>query len=815
VADVRFALRRLRKRPGASLASVLTLACAIGAAAATYSLISAVLLRPLPVKATDRLFVIGTPVTAGPAAGTLYDGLNYLHYPHIRDSGAFEDVVAEWGSPLTLLVSTGGARVDTVAGFATHDFFDALGVRIPLGRSFAPSDDRRGAAPVAILTDRYWRRTLEGDPGVIGRTISMAGKAVTIVGVAARGFRGLNLALAPDLYLPLHVIGELGSPNMNYFADANHVSSPSSGLRIIGLLPPNLTPVQAAARLSSLGPPPGIQKAPALGMTAIEVAAIPAGARAGTRHFTRLLTTTVGLLLLIGCGTVGMLLLVRTEARRDEFAMCLALGASRARLARGIAMEGALLSAAGAVLAVPVAWWLFGGIRVFQLPGGVDIERLDLTIGARAVALATGAAVLGTLLITLIAGVFGFSADIGDALRSRAGATPRRTRRHTRAALVAAQVAVALVLLAGAGVFARSTTAALRINPGFDAGRIVTASVSLEPHGYNGTRAREFFEGLIVRLDGNPAIQSASLYESRGGMGGKLIIDGEPRSLPTFVGFTAVDRRYFRTLGAAVVSGRDFSADDTEHAPLVGIASASFARFVADGGNPIGHRITMPFRYPPAPPPTVEIVGVVPDIITNVAVLEPLMLYLPIAQQRASSSSALIARASNDPDTARREIMSAIKGLDPAVTPGPLLTIEERLARQMGAQRFGTVVLGALGTIAILLTVLGSYVLAESMAVLRMREMGIRAALGATRRQLGAIVLAETGRLIGLGLVAGLVMAWAGAGLIRAFLFRVEPLDPVTLATVSAAILTLALAVSLRPALRAASVDLGRVLKEE
>src|SRR5690606_35170442 len=215
------------------------------------------------------------------------------------------------------------------------------------------------------------------------------------------------------------------------------------------------------------------------------------------------------------------------------------------------------------------------------------------------------------------------------------------------------------------------------------------------------------------------------------------------------------------------------------------------------------------------PPDVMEVVGVVPDVITSVRVLEPLMMYFPASQHPAGPSRAITFRPAGDADAARREVAALIRHIDPAVTPAPILSMEDRLGQQMGAQQFGASVLGALGVIAVLLTVLGTYVLAESMAVLRMREMGIRAALGATRSQLAAIVLAETGRLVGLGLAAGLFVAWLSRGLIESFLFRVEPLDPATLATVAGAILALALLVSVRPALRAAGVDLGMVLKEQ
>lgn len=817
--ELKLAFRRLTKRPGAAMASVVTLACAIGAAAATFSLLSAVLLRPLPVDAADRLFMIETTSRSGGGASKWSDHHAYPLYPQIRDSGIF-DRVAAGGSWPGVLVSTGGAPQGTSVYFASHDFFDVLGVRVRIGHPFRAEEDHRGAPLVAILSDRYWRRTFGADTNVIGRVITVAGKLTTIVGVAPRGFRGLSLAAAPDLYLPLHTIADAAGAvagGQNFFADASHPNSPTAWVTIVGRLRAAETKAQAIAQMAGLPAvgAGGRSTQRLFGLTAVNMAAVPAIARDGMTQFTRLLGVTVGLLLLIGCATVGMLLLVRTEARREEFAMCLALGASRARLARGVAFEGAMVSLAGAALALPIAQWLFAGLRTFQLPGHVNIDLLDLTVDLRALALAVGCAVAATLMIALIAGAFGFSADIADALRSRAGATPHTTRRRTRTMLVGGQVAVALVLLAGAGLFARSLMAALSLNPGFDTSRIVTGTVSLTSYGYTPIRATAFFDDLAGRLRTNPAIRFAAMTDFAGGMGGgRLTIDGQPRENLT-VPFTAIDRHYFETIGVHIVKGRDFSGDDTEHSPLVGIVSESFGRLIAYGGDPTGHRITMPFWRPPAPPPVVEIVGVVPDLITNVSTLQPLILYVPLAQQEPSTSRTIVLRAAANANAARRDAMSTIRQIDSRVRLGGMLTIDEQIGTQMSAQRFGIVVLGVLGVIAVLLTVLGTYVLAESMAVMRLREMGIRAALGASRRQLATIVLAETGRLIGFGLAAGLLLAWMGAGLIRAFLFRVQPFDPVTLAGVSALILFLALAVSLRPALHAASVDLGRVLKDE
>jgi putative ABC transport system permease protein len=570
------------------------------------------------------------------------------------------------------------------------------------------------------------------------------------------------------------------------------------------------------SRLPSLAPvlfPRATSPVP-FALTLIDDSAIPVRARAGMSQLARLLGTTVALLLLIGCATTGMLLLIRTEARREELALCVALGASRLRLARGIAFEGLLLAIAGAVTAIPIAWWLFRGAATFQLPGGVDVGLLDLTLDARVVAAAAAGALFASVMISLIAATFGLTAQSAEALRARGGATPRLTRRRTRAALVAGQVAVATVLVTGAGLFARSLAAALSLNPGLDMGRVVTGSISLVPYGYDDPRATAFYDGIQARLESDPAVASFAYSVSQGGMGGKMAIDGVLRQFPTDVWFTAIDDRYFGTMGIRVMEGRDFTASDSTGAPLVTIVSESFARQLAGAGSAIGKRVTMPSHRAGQLPDVMEVVGVVPDVVNRVSVLQPLDMYFPIRQGEASLSRTMTARAAADVDGARREMMSAIKAADPAVAASPLLTLEERLAQQMAPQRFGALVLGTLGGIAVLLMALGTYVLGESMALSRMREMGIRAALGATRGQLGAIVIAETGRLVALGLGIGLTMVWVGAGTIRAFLFRVDAFDPRTLSGVAVLMLMLALAASLRPALRAARVDLSTVLKE-
>jgi putative ABC transport system permease protein len=428
-----------------------------------------------------------------------------------------------------------------------------------------------------------------------------------------------------------------------------------------------------------------------------------------------------------------------------------------------------------------------------------------------------GAATVSFVIITAVTAAAAFSARADASLMARTGAGVRATRQRTRAALVSAQVAVALVLLAGATLFVRSLQAGLSLNPGVGMDRVLVSEVSLTAS-YDAARATAFFDELLARVRAHPAVESMAYSVDQGGMGprGKLAVDGQPRAFPSIVRFTAVDPNYFRTVGISVKSGRDFTAIDALSGPRVAIVSEAFARLLSEGGSAVGRRITMPARGKGRPPDVALIVGVVPDVVSDIGVLEPLAMYLPLGQQPTATYRSVTIRArATDSDAVRRAVSSITRDLDAGVVLRPFPTLRETLERQMGPQRLGSAVLGVLGAIALLLTVLGTYVLADSMATLRMREMGIRAALGATSHHLGALILTETARLVGTGLAVGLALAWLGASTLRAFLFQVEPLDPPTLAGVAAVILGAALVVALRPTLKVARLNVARVLRQD
>ena len=812
--DVRYAVRRLRKQPLASLVSIATLACAIGAAAATWSLISSVMLHPLHVKEPERLVAVGfrRNATSPPSSGFNYPNSRILLATRLMPLAAWGSI----GSNTPLLVETNGEpRVRSVR-FASPEFLDVIGLKPTLGRFITAEEDQPGAPLVAVLSERFWKSEFKSDASVIGRTIRVRNHPTRIVGVAPRNFRGLRVGGAPDLFMPLHSIDRV-EPYTGLFSER----PPVSWIELVGRLPDGATQPEMEGRLNSLqlqllgG---GYTPETTLTLTDVETAALSDGTRTDLKKFARLLGSTVGLLLAIGSLTVGMLLLMRTEARGGEFALSLALGASRARLATGVAIEGAILAAAGTLLALPVSRLMFAGIRVFRLPGQIRIGILDLSLDGRVLAGAAGAAAVSVLLIAGIASLFALKRDHGDVLRSQSGATPRVTRRSSRAALVTAQVAVTLVLVTGAGLFARSVSRGLSLNPDFDTSRVLFGELpDLRAHGYDGPRSKVFADEFRTRLLQQPTVTSVSLSESNQSIG-LITVDGLERKLKS-VSLVGIDTQYMATIGLPVLAGRGFTAEDAAGSSRVAIINASLARAIAGDGSALGRRIG-----PPSDPRArwfteAQVVGVVPDIKAPGS-LNPHVLYMPSTQYSApvyegSGGLSLAVRASGDAEPAAAAVASTIRAIDPAIYPTPPKTLDAQILDGFGPQRFGMTVMGALGSIALLLSVLGTYVIAESMAVLRRREMGIRAALGASGGQLGSLLLSDTFRLVGAGLVLGFGLAWLGSATIRSFLFQVEPFDPLVTGGVATIIIVLALAVSLRPALAAARIDLARVLRQD
>jgi hypothetical protein len=382
--------------------------------------------------------------------------------------------------------------------------------------------------------------------------------------------------------------------------------------------------------------------------------------------------------------------------------------------------------------------------------------------------------------------------------------------------MLAAQVAVAVVLVTGALVFVASLRAALALNAPVAMETAASAAIDLTPHDYDPVRAAAAFADVQARLSAHSSIAAVASSVGAGGMGpaGHLDVDGTSRSFPTIVRVVAVDAHYLATMQLPVTAGRGLTpADDA--GPLVAVASASMARQLGGEAGALGRRIELPWgRDAGAPVPVATVVGIVADVVTDVRELQPLTLYVPLARYQPQTHRTLTVRTAASVEPAARAIIDAVREREPAAVPPVVRTLRASIARQMSPQRLGSAVLAGLGAVALPLTALSVFVLGDAMATFRTRELGIRSALGATSAGLIRLFLGETIRPVVIGIVAGVGLSIAGARLVRAFAFQVEPLEPLRFAAVAGALLVIAVAASLRPALRAASVDVARALRD-
>lgn len=780
--DVRYAWRRLWRRPVTSAVSILTLAIATAAGVAAWTLLQAVLLSPLPVRDIKDLVVVD-------------DRFLQPEFTAIQELGLFADVIAAGTLPGQVVEVPGHTQAFRDVAFVSHDFFDVLGLAPAAGRAFGPEDDARGAPPVALLSYHFWRDVLGASVDAVGSEILINRRTVaTVVGIAPRGFRGLSLVESPDLFMPLLAVAQ---------------SQTRGWLNVLGRLRPGVSSDQAGVELARLSEDRDFADRE-MGVIPLSVFAVPARVRPDVSQFIGMLMATVGLLLLVGAMTVGMLLLMRTDERRDELAMCMALGARRSRLGWGIAVEGALMATAGAVVALPITSGMLAAVRAFDLPGRISIAQLEVGVDAGAAGTAVLTAFAATVVIGLVAAVVGSSVKIGDGLKSRANSTPDLRRRTLQTSLAVGQVAIAIVLLAGCGLFLRSLMAALDLNPGLNASRLSTGLVSVIPAGYSLDRVSGFFDELTQAVRQHPSVQAvgSSGFTGNVPLGGVVQVDGEPRQFPSPIELLAVDEGYFSTIELPILRGRNFGPEDRNGAPRVAVVSRSLARALDNEEGALDKVLQAGSQD------EFEIVGVVPDVVTRVGRLEPLVIYRPFAQVRGGLSRSVVMR-SDEPGLAGQAAVAALRRLEPRVLPPVFMTIQDGLRDQLRPAVFGARVLGVLGSIALLLTLMSVYVSVSSIAVQRRRELGIRAALGASPRQLCRLVFTGTVRLAVLGVAAGWLLVWQGARLVRGLFFGVESFDPATLVTISAGIVLLILVVGLKPALAATRIDLARRLRED
>ena len=805
--DLRFGVRMLLKHKGFTVVAVLTLALGIGANTAIFSVVDTVLLRPLPFQEAERLMTLGAVDLRQSG------GLDSVSYPNFVDwraqSGSFERLAAFRTRSFTLTGSDEPARLNGVV--ASAELFTLLGVAPSLGRSFRTEEDNAGAS-VVILSHGLWRRRFNSDPQVIGRNVTLDNRSFTVVGVAPAGFQFPVDEEPVDLWTTI-AHDKTGNDPMT-------AQRGSGYLRVIGLLKPGVSGTQAQAEMDGIArrleqeypddnAHQGARLVPAYEQLVGDV-----------RRPLLIIFGAVSCVLLIACANVANLHLARATARRREIALRAALGASRGRVIRQLLTESVLLALAGSLCGWLLAWSCMESLLSLSPE---NIPRLqDVRLDGR---------VFGfTLLVSLLtAGVFGLApalqaakTELTETLKEggRSGEGARGAR--LRGALIIAEVAVALVLMAGAGLLLNSFWRLLQVNPGFDPRQTLTFRLSLPASKYSDSHAAAFFERLQARLQNLPGVRGASvtfaLPFGKGNIDTALDIEGRPVAPGDrpHVECQSVLPDYFRTLGIRLIKGRDFNARDDLNARHVAIINEALARRFFPNEDPIGKRIRPGITTEPGDAPTREIIGVVSDVrYLSLTADVPPEIYMPYPQFTISNWMRIALRTDADPRSLISAARAEVQALDKELPVFEVKTLNEYVSGAVAHPRFNAILLLLLADVALLLTAVGLYGVISYSVTQRTREIGVRRALGAQTRDVLKLVVKQGMTLTLIGVLLGLGGALTLTRLLQTLLFGVSANDPLTFTAITLLLTFVTLLACWIPARRAAKVDPITALRSE
>jgi predicted permease len=810
--DLRFGLRMLFKNKAVTVVAVLSLSLGIGANTAIFSLVDRLLVRPLPVEEPERLVTFNKG-----AAPDLFDKFTYPDFADYRDQNeVFDGLVCFVETALNLSERGQTERVHALQ--VSGNYFSALRVTPALGRGFLLEEERApDSPPVAVLSYGLWRRRFGADPSVVGREITLNGQGYTVVGVAPAEFTGTIRGAAPDIYAPI-------KPENN-----RH----KYWLLLMGRLKPGVNREQAQAAMNVLGPQIARHYPRPDGSPRSEPPFFLEDGSQGHAYLLgklsfplKMLTGIVALVLLIACANVANLLLARARTRRKEIAIRMAIGAGRGRLVRQLLTESLLLAALGGGLGL----WLAGPIgkllasftppvgRGFSTPlsleGGLDARVLVFTI-----CLSLLAGIIFGLAPALRASRTGLVA----ALKDGAGDGPGLRRFNPRKLLVVAQVALSFLVLIGAGLCVRSLQRLQAIDAGFDPDRTLVMSLNLGLSGYDEARGQIFYQQLVGRVTGLPGVESASLAQltplSDDLLTRSTAIEGyqpQPGEKMESFFYNVVAPRYFETLRTPMVSGRDFTPQDRAGAPQVVIINETLARRYFPDGDALGKRLIFgAYRGAPIPLQHLEIVGVVKDSKYMDLTEQPRrMMFLPLAQSYRPEMR-LHVRAAQDPAAMIAAVRREAQKLDANLPVYNIKTLEEQKDRSLYTARMAATLLSVFGGLALLLASVGLYGVMAYVVGQRRREIGVRLALGARRRDIFGLVIKEGMATVAAGVALGLAGAIAGTRLLSAFLYGVETTDAATFIGVALLLAAVALLANYLPARRAAQTDPMKALRAE
>jgi predicted permease len=798
VADLRLAGRMLRKSPLFTAVVVIVIALGSGAVSTVFSAMNAILLRPLPAVGDPARLVALRPARAD---GMHAEQGSYSQYTYLRDRAATVTTAA-WGR-VALTIATGGPGNPVLGNMVSANYFEVLAVRPALGRFFSRHEDvTPGAHPVLVVSHRFWQTHLGAEPAVIGRAVHVNGHAFTLVGVAPPSFRGLYTSLAIDAWVPLAMQPVL-RPRTNLTSASwlwffgrlrDDIAAPAAQSELAALM---------AARAADLG----IATRP-WAQTSMHVASLngfPGGEGKRMFGFLGMLLAAAGVVLVIAGVNVASMLSARYTARRRELAVRAALGAGRLRLLRQLLTEILVLFAGGAIGGVVVAQLATSAFERMPLPPGIPIS-LELSPDLRVFAFALVTALAAGAAFGLAPALQAARRDITSRLRDGSDASGV-TRTLIGRTLVAGQLALSLVLILAAGLFARALERGARVDRGFDVESVTTATFEPESWGYDQARAKAYYRTLTEQVSAVPGV-TAVAYISRlplmlGSSVDDITVDGAIVPLH----YASVDAGYFDVVRIPLLQGRPFTPSDNAAAGPVTIVNETLARRIAPGGDAVGRTIT--FRDV-----VTTIVGVARDAkYGHLDETTPSFAYFPF-DQIWHPTRALLVRTSLDPAAVSGPLQRAIADIDPLLPKPRLTALGDATAVVLFPQRTAAIVTGALGLIGLVLSSVGLYGVMSFSASRRTREVGIRIALGAGRPAVVRMMLGEGLRLAAIGLALGVLLSIAVTRLLVSWLLGVSPLDPIAFGGVAAIFAAVALVASYLPARRAASADPIEALRE-
>jgi putative ABC transport system permease protein len=796
--DFHYGARVLRKSPGFAFVAVLTLALGIGATTAIFSVVNAVLLRPLSIEEPSHVVYLQEQWRdefPGVAVGNFADLK--------KQSTSFAELCASNNASFNLQVGPLPERVD--GEIATADYFSTFGVQPRAGRVFSVAEDKPGAPRVVVISERLWRTRLHADPSIVGQPMRINGLPTTVVGVMPKSFD--PLLSNSDLWIPAaFAAGQLADHDNHY-------------LNVMARLKPGASLAQAqselnviAKRLEQLYPIDNKDR----GFRIRPLATVLLGDQ---RLALRMMLAAVGFLLLIACANIANLQLARSHARQKEIAMRAALGASPSRIVRQLLAENVVLGIAGGALGVFLAYWGLAGIVAH---GPTEMPRLDQSrIDAPALVFASTIALLASFLFGLAPALRSASTRLNEIFKSSSGISSG-SRDRVRSVLVVGEVSLALMLMVGAGLLIRSALLVSHVDPGFDTSNVMVGRVGLPDPGYHDpVLARQTFERLIDTAAALPGVESVAVVSraplAGGGSSNGLLAEGKPFDMANLVDsqLQIVSPSYLSTARVPLKAGRDFTPQDTRGRTLVTIVNETLARIMWPAQNPIGKRFACcePGPQGRMDPVWHEVVGVVSDVRAwgLDREVQP-EFYIPLAQMPPGAwdwigrTMDLVVRTRGGVIPIH-ELQSTVASVAPAVPIYRLSTMQQKISSTLERSHFDTFLLAIFAVTALLLSSVGIYGVLSYMVAQRTRDIGIRMALGASQGRIVWDVLGFGLRLAAIGLAIGLAAAFAATRLLSSLLYGVRPTDVITFVVVSLVLLTVALIASYLPARRATRVD--------